>query len=108
MDKRNESLNKNMIYKNEKLSKYNWFNLGGAAKVFFKPNSQLDLSNFLKKHSEKEKNIYILGAGSNVLFKDEMFEGVVIKLGTNFINTSILNKSMIIAGSATSQKKELK
>ena len=90
MDKRNESLNKNMIYKNEKLSKYNWFNLGGAAKVFFKPNSQLDLSNFLKKHSEKEKNIYILGAGSNTLFRDSGFDGIIIKLGKDFSYTKLL------------------
>ena len=38
-----------MIYKNEKLSKYNWFNLGGPAKIFFKPNSQDDLQKFFKK-----------------------------------------------------------
>ena len=24
------------IYENEKLSKYNWFNLGGSAKILFK------------------------------------------------------------------------
>ena len=39
-----------MIYKNEKLSKYNWFNLGGPAKLFFKPDSQFDLEKFLKEH----------------------------------------------------------
>ena len=38
-----------MIYKNEKLSKYSWFNLGGPAEVFFKPNSIDDLKNFLLK-----------------------------------------------------------
>ena len=38
-----------MIYENEKLSKYNWFNLGGVARIFFKPNSQSDLKNFLEK-----------------------------------------------------------
>ena len=47
-----------MIYKNEKLSKYNWFNLGGPAKIFFKPKSQSDLENFLRKYDQKEKNMY--------------------------------------------------
>ncbi len=105
MDKRNESLNKNMIYKNEKLSKYNWFNLGGTAKVFFKPNSQLDLSNFLKKHSEKEKNIYILGAGSNTLFRDSGFDGIIIKLGKDFSYTKLLKDNKIEVGAATLDKK---
>ena len=36
-----------MIYKNEKLSKYSWFNLGGPAEVFFKPESIDELKNFL-------------------------------------------------------------
>ena len=70
-----------MIYENEKLSKYNWFNLGGPARIFFKPNSQLDLKNFLEKHGSEEKNVYILGAGSNTLFRDSGFDGVIIKLG---------------------------
>ena len=48
-----------MIYKNEKLSKYSWFNLGGPARIFFKPDSENDLKNFIKKFSTEEKNIYI-------------------------------------------------
>jgi len=86
------------------IKKLNWFNIGGKTKIFFKPNSLKELIDFLKLYSCRNK-IFILGAGSNVLFKDEMFEGVVIKLGTNFINTSILKENMIIAGAATTQKK---
>ena len=59
-----------MIYKNENLSKYNWFNLGGPAKLFFKPQSISDLTNFLKKNSVEKENIFFLGAGSNILFRD--------------------------------------
>ena len=31
------------IYKNENLSKYNWFNLGGPAEILFKPKMKLIL-----------------------------------------------------------------
>ena len=34
---------------NEDLSKYSWFNLGGPAKVIFKPDSLNELSFFFKK-----------------------------------------------------------
>ena len=83
MDKANELIgyNYNMIYKNEKLSKYSWFNLGGSARIFCKPNSESDLINFLKKYGKNEKNVYILGAGSNTLFRDSGFDGVIFKLG---------------------------
>ena len=93
-----------MIYENEKLSKYNWFNLGGPARIFFKPDSQLDLKNFLEKHGSEEKNIYILGAGSNTLFRDSGFDGVIIKLGKTFAYTNLLEDNKIEVGAATLDK----
>ena len=44
------------------LKKSNWFNIGGQAKVYFRPDSLPDLILFLKKFGEKEK-VHILGAG---------------------------------------------
>ena len=53
------------------LSKLNWFNIGGKAKIFLLVNSLKDLSIFLKKYNNRGK-IFILGAGSNVLFMESM------------------------------------
>ena len=86
------------------LKKTNWFNIGGKAKAFFKPENLNDLVNFLRNFGNKEK-IFTLGVGSNVLIKDQGFDGVVIKLGKNFSNISILPNKTIIAGSATIDKK---
>ena len=95
----------NLVYKNEKLSKYSWFGLGGFAKIFFKPKSALDLKKFLEKYNKKNKKIYILGAGSNTLFRDSGFDGVIIKLGAGFNYTKLLNNSKIEVGAATLDKK---
>ena len=89
---------------NYDLKKSNWFNIGGKAKVYFKPDNLSDLALFLKKFGTKEK-IYVLGAGSNTLISDKIFDGVVIKLGKNFSNISILPNGIIIAGSACLDKK---
>ncbi|WP_415314808.1 UDP-N-acetylmuramate dehydrogenase [Candidatus Pelagibacter sp. Uisw_137] len=86
------------------LKKSNWFNIGGQTKVYFRPDSLPDLILFLKKFAEKEK-VHILGAGSNTLISDQKFDGVVIKLGKNFSNISILPNDVIIAGSACLDKK---
>ena len=86
------------------LKKTNWFNIGGKAKAFFKPENLNDLVNFLRNFGNKEK-IFTLGVGSNVLIKDQGFDGVVLKLGKNFSNISILPNKTIIAGSATIDKK---
>ena len=40
---------------NESLSKYSWFNLGGPAKVIFKPKNLNELSFFLKNLKTKKK-----------------------------------------------------
>ncbi len=86
------------------LKKSNWFNIGGKTKVYFKPESLSDLILFLKKFGKKNK-IFILGAGSNTLINDSIFDGIVIKLGKNFSNTSLLPSGIIVAGSACSDKK---
>ena len=85
------------------LKKKNWFNIGGKSKVFYKANNLKELVSFIKKLNGREK-IFILGAGSNTLITDDMFDGVVIKLGKNFNNISLLGDDVIIAGSATSDK----
>ena len=85
------------------LKKKNWFNIGGKAKVFYKSDNLKELINFLKKLNNKEK-IFILGAGSNTLMTDKLFDGVVIKLNKNFNNISLLGNDVIIAGSGVLDK----
>ena len=64
------------------LKKLNWFNIGGDAKFFFKVENLEELVRFLKEFGN-EINILVLGAGSNILLHDHLFDGVVIKLGKN-------------------------
>ncbi len=92
------------IVYNEDLKKKNWFNIGGKAKLFFKANELKDLVEFLKILDNKEK-ICIIGAGSNVLITDDIYDGVVIKLGKNFSRISLLNKNIIISGTAVLDRK---
>tara|TARA_B100000686_G_scaffold191732_1_gene198384 strand:+ start:585 stop:1241 length:657 start_codon:yes stop_codon:yes gene_type:complete len=86
------------------IKKLNWFNIGGKTRVFFKANSLRELIEFLKLYAKRGK-IFILGAGSNVLFSDEIYKGSIIKLGKNFSNISLLNENTIVAGAGTLQKK---
>ncbi len=80
------------------LKKKNWFNIGGKSKVFYKASNLKELIDFLKILNNQEK-IFILGAGSNTLINDKLFDGVVIKLSENFNNISLLRDEIIIAGS---------
>ncbi len=98
-----EKFESNITYEAE-LKKKNWFNIGGKAKVFYKANDLKNLVEFLRTLNNKEK-IHIIGAGSNTLITDEIYDGVVIKLGINFNRISILNSNILIAGAAVLDKR---
>tara|TARA_B100000945_G_C20426910_1_gene621085 strand:- start:4509 stop:5381 length:873 start_codon:yes stop_codon:yes gene_type:complete len=93
------------IYENESLSKYSWFNLGGPAKILFKLQSINDFKKLLKDNEKKNYKVHILGAGSNTLFRDGGFDGIVVKLGNNFSYSKVLNEDEIEVGGATLDKK---
>jgi len=88
---------------NENLSKLSWFNIGGPAKVVFKPKDLNELSLFLKNLKGSNK-IKVLGAGSNTLIRDGGFNGIIIKLGKSFSRLSLLNQNMLIAGASALDK----
>ena len=63
------------ILYHEDLKKKNWFNIGGKTKAFYKVNDLNDLILFLKTLKNKER-LFIIGAGSNTLITDELFDGI--------------------------------
>jgi len=88
---------------NYDIKKKNWFNIGGKAKLFFKAENLEELRSFIKE-IDNQKKIFVLGAGSNTLFTDGVYNGVVIKLSKNFNNISKLSEEIIIAGSAVTDR----
>ena len=91
------------IYFDESLSKYSWFNLGGPAKVIFKPKNLNELSIFLKNIKGFDK-IKVLGVGSNTLIRDGGFNGIIIKLGKPFSHLSLFDENTVIAGASALDK----
>ena len=87
------------------LSKYSWFNLGGPAELFFKPENKNQLIEFLKHSKENNLKITVLGAGSNTLIRDDGIKGVVIKLGPSFSKIELINENTIQVGAATLDRK---
>ena len=88
---------------NESLSKLSWFNLGGPAKILFRPKNLQELSIFLKEVKGVEE-IKVLGAGSNTLVRDGGFNGIIIKFGKFFSHISLFDSNTIIAGASILDK----
>ena len=91
------------IYFNENLSKYSWFNLGGPAKILFKPDTVEQLADFLK-HINNSHKIICLGAGSNTLIRDGGFSGAVIKLSPKFSFIKQIEANILEVGAGTLDK----
>ena len=90
---------------NKKLANYSWFNTGGHADIFFRPNDTKQLAEFVKLIKHEYKKFITLGAGSNTLIRDGGVKGVVIKLGPKFSHTKLLKQNVIEVGAATLDKK---
>ena len=88
-----------------KLSKYSWFNLGGNAEFFFKPKDKKELLEFFKEAKKNDIKTTFLGAGSNILFRDNGVKGAVIKLGKNFSFTRLIGDDIIEVGAGTLDRK---
>ena len=95
---------KNIIFK-EYLSKYSWFNLGGPADIFFRPENIYQLKEFLRELKDNSYSMNILGAGSNTLIRDQGVKGVVIKLSSKFSEIKLLEPNIIEVGAAALDRK---
>ena len=98
-----DKFGKNVIFE-ENLAKYNWFNVGGSAEIFFRPISLDQLCEFYKAIKNLSKPIHLIGAGSNILVRDGGVKGVVIKLGSKLSYLKRIEKNIIEAGAATLDK----
>ena len=66
--------------KNQPLSLYSSFRIGGPADWFHQSESEKDLKEALVFCQEKKIPFLILGGGSNILFSDKGFRGLAIKI----------------------------
>ena len=93
------------LLENVNLSNYSWFNLGGNAEYFYKAKDKNQLIKFLKEARNKNLKTTIIGAGSNILFRDKGVKGAVVKLGKDFSFIKMVNKDTLEVGAATLDRK---
>ena len=67
------------------LKRYSNFRIGGQAKYFKEAKTAEELVEAIKGAKEKNIPIYILGGGTNILWSDKGFDGLVLKPDFNFI-----------------------
>ena len=76
------------VKEQESLKNYTTYKVGGNAKYIVFPNNLDDLVSLIKYLNENNIKHMVLGNGSNTLFSDKLYDGVIIKL-TNFKDIKI-------------------
>ncbi len=71
------------VQKNVPLSSFSTFGIGGKAEWFYQVEEEKNLIQLIKFCKENNIPYFILGGGSNVLFSDDSFKGLVIKIDTS-------------------------
>ena len=77
---------KSKFYFNHNIGKLTWFRTGGNANTFVIAENIDELEIILNETNEP---FYIIGAGSNILIRDNGFKGTIIKLGKGFNSFNI-------------------
>ena len=68
------------IIENESLKLHSTFRIGGKAKYFTMPENIEEIAESISFAKEKGLEYMVIGNGSNILFKDEGYDGLIIAL----------------------------
>ncbi|MDR1607442.1 MAG: UDP-N-acetylmuramate dehydrogenase [Deltaproteobacteria bacterium] len=76
------------------------FKVGGLAKALVEVGNEADLEDLLALVRKNNWRYFLLGGGSNVLFDDKGFDGLVIRLGGQFTISQIQGATLNVGAGA--------
>lgn len=82
------------------LSRYSYYQIGGAAEVLATPKTIEDLKLLSTVIQETGSPFFILGRGSNLLFPDQGLRGMVIQMKHLFTEITLENLTLIKVGAS--------
>ena len=90
IDKIREIVPEAQIREDEPMSKHSSFRIGGPADVVVTVCSEEELSNILSLLHSEDVRYMLIGNGSDLLFADEGYRGVIVKLGGDFEHIEVV------------------
>ncbi len=82
----------------EQLSLHSTIRIGGPADYFCQPQSEQEVMQLLRFVRAEEQPVIFVGRGSNILFSDEGFRGVVIHPGPRLGKCNLVEPNLIAVG----------
>ncbi|HOB75424.1 MAG TPA: UDP-N-acetylmuramate dehydrogenase [Phycisphaerae bacterium] len=69
-----------IVRENQPLAPLTYFGVGGPARWMVSPRSVAELAEVVRRCRQEDVDVYVLGAGANLLVSDDGVDGVVIRL----------------------------
>lgn len=82
---------------NEPLREHTTFRIGGAARYYLVPECEKEIQQALDFATDKKLPFYIIGKGSNILFPDDGYKGVIIEIGRGLEGVEIRGDGTVTA-----------
>ena len=86
----------------EPLRTHTTFRIGGPAAYYFIPEREEEIIEALDFAKEKGLSYYVIGKGSNMLFSDDGFDGVIIEIGKGLEKIEISDDGVVTAQAGVS------
>ena len=87
-----------ILEENVNLKKYNTYRIDTNTRYMLHPTSVKELQEFLEYAKEQNIPFFVIGNGSNVVFSDTMYDGVIVKLDALNTITYHDNEVYVTAG----------
>ncbi|MFA5392092.1 MAG: UDP-N-acetylmuramate dehydrogenase [Candidatus Paceibacterota bacterium] len=84
------------IKQNISLKDYTTFKIGGKAKYFTEVKNLKELKQVLQWAKDNHLPFFVLGNGSNILFSDQGYQGIIIKINNSTLRKN--NQTSILVG----------
>lgn len=95
------TFDKDLILLDEPMKKHTTFKIGGNARIYLAPKTNDHIVHAIRLCKEHNIKYYVMGNGSNILFSDKGYEGVIINIGESFEEVKLLDTHMIYAKAGT-------
>ncbi|MEZ6042839.1 MAG: UDP-N-acetylmuramate dehydrogenase [Planctomycetaceae bacterium] len=89
---------KEILLRDEPMSRHTWLKVGGNAEHFFRPRTRDELLAVARFCSQQGWPVYLLGGGSNVLVRDQGIPGAVIQIMEPLLGSVTVDGATVTAG----------
>lgn len=90
-----------ILQRNELMAPHTWLKLGGPAQYFLTPRTDAELLDVVSVCRQQKIPVHILGAGSNLLVRDEGVQGAVVRLMEPLLSGVTIDGTSVTAGAGT-------